>query len=150
MEEMDYEGIVLKPLYAPYAFGAPKEEKKSRMAWVKWKRDYGQSWEADCVIVGARYGRGGRQVGLRSYTCALLLNNGSSASGRVLVTFTRVHSGLTVRLRPLCAGMHARTQMGVDLQSHACAAARGEWELAGLDLRGGESGQPRRTRSGGR
>lgn len=96
VEEMDYEGIVLKPLYAPYTFGAPKEEKKEKQAWVKWKRDYGRSWDADCVVVGAQHGRGGRQVGLRSYICALLLPD-ASASGKVLVTFTRVHSGLTVR-----------------------------------------------------
>lgn len=35
VDEMDYEGIVLKPLDAPYTFGAPKDEKKEKQAWVK-------------------------------------------------------------------------------------------------------------------
>ena len=101
VEAMDYEGIVLKPLYAPYTFGAPKDEKKERQAWVKWKRDYGKSWDADCVVVGARHGRGGRQVGLKSYICALMLS-GASSSSKVLVTFTRVSSGLNVRALHCC------------------------------------------------
>lgn len=64
---------------------------------LQWKRDYGSSWDADCVIVGVRHGRGGRQVGLRSYLCALLLPASAGSSSKVLVTFTRVSSGLNVR-----------------------------------------------------
>eukprot|EP00892_Ulva_mutabilis_P006390 jgi/Ulvmu1/4122/UM019_0101.1 len=127
VEKMDYEGVVLKPLYAPYTFGAPKDEKRERQAWVKWKRDYGQSWDADCVVVGAQHGRGGRQVGLKSYICALMLTD-ASASGKVLATFIRVSSGLNAEER---REVHSRLQgnlvdAGPRPRGGACSSAP-EW-----------------------
>jgi ATP-dependent DNA ligase len=45
-EEDDLEGVVVKPLQAPYRFGHPK---KGDLGWMKWKRDFGESWEVDAV-----------------------------------------------------------------------------------------------------
>lgn len=40
------EGIVVKPLAQHYLFGYPK---KGDMGWLKWKREFGESWEVDAV-----------------------------------------------------------------------------------------------------
>lgn len=45
-EEDDLEGVVVKPLEQPYKFGYPNA---GDMGWVKWKRDFGDSWEVDAV-----------------------------------------------------------------------------------------------------
>jgi hypothetical protein len=71
------------------------------MGWVKWKRDYGDSWEVDCVVVGASYGAKGKAGGLGKFLCALLQERVpyEAASDPVFLTFCRVHSGLNVRFQ---------------------------------------------------
>lgn len=49
-EEDDLEGVVVKPLQQPYQFGYPK---KGDLGWMKWKRDFGESWEVDAVRAAA-------------------------------------------------------------------------------------------------
>lgn len=72
---------------------------QGQLGWVKWKREYGDSWEVDCVVVGASYGSNGKAGGLAKFLCALLKERVvyDAASDPLFLTFVRVHSGLNVR-----------------------------------------------------
>jgi hypothetical protein len=90
-EKFDEEGIIVKALEAPYHLGKPPA---GEMSWIKWKRDYGDSWEVDCLIVGGMYAHEGRSAGLAKFICAL---QAAGVQRKQFCTFARVYTGLAVR-----------------------------------------------------
>jgi ATP-dependent DNA ligase len=88
VERDDLEGVMIKHVDAPYVLGR-------HASWVKWKRDYGESWDVDCLLVGGMYGADGVAGGLTKYICALAAPPGAGR-GRPFITFARASSGLSV------------------------------------------------------
>jgi ATP-dependent DNA ligase len=90
-DALNYEGIVVKALEAPYYLGRPPA---GEVSWIKWKRDFFGAWDADVLIVGGMFGSKGERAGITKYLCAL---RGPADDHRKLYwTFVRLHTGLTV------------------------------------------------------